>query len=163
MMKMRKKVAGLAVMVCIAALTAVVGFALADEGGGCGANGGEHQQHDFRKYAQMLGLNDAQTAQAKALFEGNRDTIKPLATSLHAEREILQGLIHADTVDETAIRAETAKLAGIMADFNVNRAKMAAQFRAILTPPQMEILKTMHEKNGLKKHQPRHEADFPVE
>ena len=163
MMKMGKKVAGFSVMVCIAVLTAVTGSAFADEGGGYGANGGEQMQHIFRKYAKKLGLNDAQKAQAKAIFEDNRDIINPLVTNLHAEREILQGLIHAGTVDEAAIRAETAKLAGIMADFNVNRAKMAAQFRAMLTPAQLEILKALHEKNGLKKHQQRHEADFSAE
>jgi Spy/CpxP family protein refolding chaperone len=162
MLKSRKKVVGFVVIFCIAALTAFASIVLAGEGGGCGPGFGENQ-HNFRKYAKKLGLTDTQKAQAKAIFEGNRDTIKPLATSLHAEREILQGLIHADTVDEAAIRAETTKMAAIMADFNINRAKIGMQFRAILTPAQQEMLKTMHEKNCQKKTPPRHEADFPAE
>ena len=99
---------------------------------------------------RSLGLTDSQKAQAKALFQGNRDQMKPLFTSLHAERKNLQGLIHADTLDEVAIRTQTARIAGIQADLNVNRAKMEAQFRAILTPAQLVILKSMPHKNGRK-------------
>jgi Spy/CpxP family protein refolding chaperone len=55
-------------------------------------------------------------------------------------------LIHADAFDEAAIRAETAKIAGIQADLNVNRAKVEGQFRSILTPSQVAILKTLPQK-----------------
>ena len=96
--------------------------------------------------AQKLGLTDAQKAQAKAIFQGNREVVKPMFTTLHAEQKNLQALIHADTIDEAAIRAETVKISGIQADLNVNRAKVEAQFRAILTPSQLAILKTLPKK-----------------
>jgi periplasmic protein CpxP/Spy len=136
------------VMFCIAALTACAGMAQADEGGWGGEQCGTQQHHNFKKFAKRLGLTDAQKAQAKTIFQGNKDVAKPIVTSLRAERENLQALIHADTIDEAAIRAETAKLAGIQADLNVNRAKVGAQFRAILTPAQLDILKAMHRKKG---------------
>ena len=69
--------------------------------------------------------------------------VKPLFTSMQTEQQNLQALIHADTTDEAAIRAETARIAGIEADLNINRAKVEAQFRAILTPSQVIILKTL--------------------
>jgi len=156
MLKNRKGMSIILVMFCIAALTAFAGIAQAHEGEwggehcGCGDHqlhhGGKHHRHNFKKFAKKLGLTDAQKAQAKAIFEGNKDVVKPLFTSLHAERKNLQTLIHADKTDEAAIRAETAKIAGIQADLNVNRAKVGAKFRAILTPAQLTILKTMHQK-----------------
>lgn len=146
------------VMFCITALTAFASFAQAGTEGwgggdghcGCGKqhdkHGGKHRHHNFKHMEKKLGLTDAQKAQAKTIFQGNRDVVKPLYTSLHAERKNLQTLIHADVIDEAAIRAETAKISGIQADLNVNRAKVGAQFRAILTPAQLTILKAQHQK-----------------
>jgi len=104
----------------------------------------------MKKIEKKLGLTDAQKTQAKAIFQGNRDVVKPIFTTLHTEKNNLQALIHADTVDEAAIRAETVKIAGIQADLNVNRAKVGAQFRAILTPAQQATLKTLHTKRHKK-------------
>ena len=148
MLNNRKHMAKIVVMFCIATLTAFASIAQAD-GGEWGR--GDHQHHNFKKFAKKLGLTDAQKAQAKAIFQGNKDVVKPIITSLRAERKTLEALIHADTIDEAAIRAETAKVAGIQADLNVNRAKAGAQFRAILTPAQQAILKTLHQKKCNKK------------
>jgi Spy/CpxP family protein refolding chaperone len=150
MLNNRKNMRKIVVVFCIAALTAFASIALAD-GGGCGGEqGGNHRQHNFKKITKKLGLTDAQKAQVKAIFQGNKDVVKPIFTSLHAERIILQTLLHADTIDEAAIRAETAKIAGIQADLNVNRAKVGAQFRAILTPAQLATLKALHQKGQHK-------------
>ncbi len=145
-----KQMVKLGVAIGIAALMASTSIVHANPGGWGGEPCGKHQRHGFREIEQKLGLTDSQKAQAKALFQGNRDQMKPLFTSLHAERKNLQGLIHADTLDEAAIRTQTARIAGIQADLNVNRAKMEAQFRAILTPAQLVILKSMPHKNGRK-------------
>jgi len=139
----RKSMAKIGVMVGIAALMACAGIVHADPGEWSGEPCGKHQRHHSKEMAQQLGLTDAQKAQAKAIFQGNREVVKPIVTSLRTEQKSLQALIHADAFDEAAIRAETAKIAGIQADLNVNRAKVAAQFRAILTPSQVAILKTL--------------------
>jgi Spy/CpxP family protein refolding chaperone len=130
------------VLVGIAALMGV-GIAQADPGGWGGEPCGKHQRHHGKEMGLKLGLTDAQKAQAKGIFQGNREVVKPIVTNLRTEQKSLQVLIHADAFDEAAIRAETAKIAGIQADLNVNRAKVAAQFRAILTPSQVAILKTL--------------------
>ena len=75
-------------------------------------------------------------------------------TFVHTEQQNLQALIHADTTDEAAIRAETAKIAGIQADLNVNRAKVEAQFRTILTPAQLATLKTLPQEHPRKGCEP---------
>lgn len=150
MFKNRKNMAIVAVMFCITALTAFASIAQADGGGCGGGQGDKHRQHNFKKIAKKLGLTDAQKAQAKAIFQANGEVVKPVFTSLRTERKNLQVLLHADTIDEAAIRTQTAKISGIQADLNVNRAKVGAQFRAILTPAQLATLKTLHQKGQHK-------------
>ena len=136
MVQKRSRMAKVVVMVCLTALTAFAGIAQAngDFGGG---------RHHFKKISEKLALTDAQKTQAKAIFQANRTVVKPLFESLRTEHKALQALIHADAVDEAAIRAESAKIALIQADLNVNRATAGVQFRAILTPAQLAILKTL--------------------
>jgi|ERR1039457_2189732 protein CpxP len=146
MLKSRKGMTRIVVMFCIAALTAFASIAQADSGGWGGEHGGNHQHHNFKKIAKKLGLTDVQKAQAKTIFQANKDVVKPIITNLRTEQKTLRVLLHTDPIDEAAIRAETAKISGIQADLNVNRAKVGAQFRAILTPSQLAILKTLHQK-----------------
>ena len=138
MLNNRRNMVRVFVAFCIVALTAIASMAQAGDGG-CGG-GGKHHRHFIGK---KLGLTDAQKAQAKAIFTANRTVVKPLRESLRTEHKALQALIHADTVNEAAIRTETAKIAGIEADLNVNRANVGAQFRTILTPEQLATLKTL--------------------
>ncbi len=155
-----------AVVVCCVALMGIgASIAVAQEKA-CGEGpGGRPGAHDFKKIGKKLGLTDEQKTQAKALFSGNREIVKPLFTSLHGERKNLQTLLHADTVDEAAIRAATAKVAALEADLNVNRAKTGVQFRALLTPSQREKLSAMEKERhkGGEEHgrppMPEHE-DF---
>ncbi len=150
MFKKRKSMAKIVVVFCIAALTSFASIAQAEDGACGGEQYGNHRQHNFKRIAKKLGLTDAQKAQVKAIFQANKDVIKPIYTSLHAEHNNLRALLHADTVDEVAIRTETAKISGIQADLNVNRAKVGIQFRAILTPEQLVILKSLHKKGQHK-------------
>ena len=156
MLKIRKNMVTIVVMFCITALTAFVGIAQAHDGElggehcGCGnqhdMHGGKKHHHDFKKIANKLGLTDEQKAQAKTIFEGNKGVVKPIIASLRAEHQNLQALLHADKIDEAAIRAEIAKIAGMKADLVINGVKAKAKFQAILTPAQLALLKTMHQK-----------------
>lgn len=146
MTKTRKNTAKLVSVCSIVAITAFSGIALADSGGFGGYYSGRNHHQNFRKIETKLGMTDVQKAQAKAIFEANKPVVKPLYESLQTERTNLQALINADSVNEDAIRAESAKIAGIQAELNVNRAKTGALFRAILTPEQLAILKTLEEK-----------------
>ncbi|NVN93345.1 MAG: periplasmic heavy metal sensor [Desulfuromonadales bacterium] len=127
-------------------MTAFAGIAYANDSGWGGEHGGQEQQHNFRKIENKPGLADTQKAQAKAIFQGNREVFKPIIANLRAENKNIQALVHADAIDEAAIRAEKIKIAGIQANLNVNRAKIGVQFRAILASSQLEILKTLHPK-----------------
>jgi len=145
------------VMFSVTALTSLSNIAMANEGGGSGEHcckhhewGGEHYEHHFQKLVEKLGLTDAQQAQAKAIFEANKPIVKPLKEKLYAEKKSLHALMHADKFDEAAIRAQSAKVAAIYADLNVNKAKVCAQFRAILTPAQVATLKALYEEHKKK-------------
>ena len=127
--------AKIAVIFCLVALMGFTGVAQ--------ASGGGNYHHIFWKIVQKLGLSDQQKAEAKAVFQANRAVVKPIVTSLRAERQVLFTLMNTDPVNEAAITAETAKIAGIQAQLNVNRAKVMAQFRAILTPVQLTNLNTL--------------------
>jgi protein CpxP len=158
----RKSITGIVVVLSMAVMIALAGIALAGGGEGCGGPGGpgEHGgpggHPNFKMMAKKLGLTDAQKTKAETIFQGNKDVMKPLFDSLRSERGTLQTLLHADTVDEAAIRYETAKIAAIGADLNVNRAKMGVQLRAILTPEQLTTLKTIQNEkpHGGGKHPP---------
>jgi len=142
----RDNMVKIGVMVAIAAFMASVGIAEAGPGRWGGEPCGQYEGGHYQEFGKKLGLTDTQKAQAKAIFQGNRDVVQPIITNLHAEQQKLQALIHADTLDEAAIRDETARIAGIQADLNVNRAKVDAQFRAILTPAQVATLKALPRK-----------------
>lgn len=145
-----------AVMLGIGALMPFAGMALANEGGRggeCGYKhewGAEHFEKHFNKLVEKLGLTDAQQVKAKAIFEANKPLVKELKEKLYAEKKTLHEVMHADKFDEAAIRAESAKVAAIYADLNVNKAKVCADFRAILTPDQAKILKALYEEHMKK-------------
>lgn len=135
----------IAVISCVTGLMLFDGIAKADNVGPAGEYG--CLQHDYWVTLEKeLGLSDAQKARVRAIFEGNRDIVKPIIANLRAEKRYLHGLMRANTVDEAAIRAETFSVAGIQADLNVNRAKVMLKFRAILSSAQLEILKTLLQK-----------------
>jgi protein CpxP len=144
-------------MFSVAALTSFSNIALANEGGWGGEHcckhqewGGEHYQHHFQKLVEKLGLTAAQQAQAMAIFEANKPIVKPLKESLYAEKKNLHELMHTGKFDEAAIRAQSAKIATLYADLNVNKAKVCAAFRALLTPEQLATLKALHEEHKKK-------------
>jgi len=155
---MKKSLRSLVLVAGIASVTALgCNFAAADDSTAAPAaaqaqgehqhgchKGKEHRGHRFfARLARKLALTDQQKAQVKAMFKENRAQAKPLFTSLMTERGVLRALIQSGTADEAAIRAQSAKVAGIQADLAVQRAKGARQFLALLTPDQQAKLKAL--------------------
>ena len=140
-----KDMAKVVVTFCLAALMAFSGIAQAEGVVNSEEQSGSSPQLNLKNLVKKLGLTDAQKVQAMVLFQSNKDVIKPIINSLRIERENLHALLHADTVDEVAIRAETAKIALIEAELNVNKAKIGVQLRTFLTPEQLMIFKTLQE------------------
>ncbi len=97
----------------------------------------------FGRRLAQLGLTDQQRVQVKAILRGYQPTVGPLVKEVVTERRALRDTIRAQTIDETAIRAEAAKVASLEADLAVQRAHVAHDIRAVLAPEQIQKLKNM--------------------
>ncbi len=97
----------------------------------------------FGRRLAQLGLTDSQRAQVKTILRGYQPTVGPLVKEVVTERRALRDTVRAQTIDETAIRAEAAKVASLEADLAVQRAHVAHDIRAVLTPEQIQKLKAM--------------------
>ena len=97
----------------------------------------------FARRLAQLGLTDQQKAQVKTILRGYQPTVGPLIKEVVTERRALRDTIRAETIDETAIRAQAAKVAALDSDLAVQRAHVAHDIRAVLTPDQLQKLKDM--------------------
>jgi protein CpxP len=121
----------------IAALT-IGGLALAKDGPTEG-----HRPGLLREKFAALSLTDAQKATLKQTLQKHQPTMKPLVDKMVTERQALQDLIHAEKLDESAIRAQAAKVAAVEVDLAVERAKIAQELRPVLTAEQIKKLQEM--------------------
>lgn len=110
------------------------------------------------KAKTKLGLTDAQTQQIRTVFQNARPQFRPLMERLRTEHQALRTLTQAATVDEPAIRAQAAKVAAVEADLAVQRAQVAQQVRAILTPEQIQQVQDWQAKRAARRAQ-RHAPD----
>lgn len=104
----------------------------------------------LKKMAKELHLSPQQKQQIKDVFTKNRPVAQPLMKQLMTERRALRSLIQADTIDEAAIRAESAKIAGLQADLAVHRAHVDQEVRGILTPEQAATAKELQVRRDRK-------------
>ena len=98
--------------------------------------------HFGRKLAQ-LGVTADQKAEVKTILRKYQPTVGPLIKEVVIERRALRDTIRAETIDETAIRAQAAKVSALESDLAVQRAHVAHNIRAVLTPDQLQKLKDM--------------------
>jgi periplasmic protein CpxP/Spy len=94
------------------------------------------------KLAQ-LGVTDEQKTEVKTILRKYQPTIGPMVRQFVDARRALRDTIRAETIDESAIRAQSAKVASLEADLAVQRAYVSHDIRAVLTPDQIEKLKEM--------------------
>jgi periplasmic protein CpxP/Spy len=162
---MRNHLRPLVLLTCISAATAFGStLAMADtssppdhQADHQGVKGEQHRHgkghrghHHFKKMAKELGLTDQQKTQAKALFESSRAQNRPFFKALVTAKHDLRTLVQSGSADETAIRAQAAKLAAAEADLAVQRAQETRQFLALLTPEQVTKLKAIQAKREMK-------------
>ena len=88
-----------------------------------------------------LDLTGDQKTAIAYVIKNHRDANRAALDEVIDARKALFAQIHADTVDETAIRAAARQAAGAEEDLAVLRARTIADVKAVLTPAQREILK----------------------
>lgn len=95
---------------------------------------------------EKLGLTDEQAARIKTEVAGEKEAITGLLKRLHTARAELRDTIQQNGVSETAVRAASAKVAGVEADIAVERAKLHGRISPILTAEQMARVKAFQQK-----------------
>lgn len=110
----------------------------------------EWRHERFAELADRLRLSDRQETRLKEVFRKNRPEGRTIVTNLIQEKRELRDLVRFGNADETAIRAEAAKVAKLQADLAVNRAQMFKQLRAILTPEQIDKFKTIQQERDAR-------------
>jgi protein CpxP len=121
-----------------------------------GFHHGRHQR--FEKMAAALGLSEQQKAKIQDIFKQNRQQAEAVRAKLFTEKRNMRALVLADKTDESAIRAEATKIAGIEGDLAVQRAHMIHQMRAVLTPEQQAKFKTMQKERQSRFEKFHHRA-----
>ena len=127
-------------------LLASTGLAQASNPGSWDGEGRPPIAHHLKKMARELGLSPQQKQQVQDIFKKNKPQAQPLFQNLVTEKRALRALIQAETIDEAAIRAQSAKVAAIQADLAVQRAQTAQELRTVLTPEQIEKFKAIQQK-----------------
>ena len=98
-----------------------------------------------QRVAEKLGLTEDQKSQIKAIYEGEKDVLKPLLTQLHQARVGLRAAIRAGDANEAAVRAESAKVAVAEADLAVERMKLSGKINPILNDEQRHKIGEMEQ------------------
>jgi periplasmic protein CpxP/Spy len=104
-----------------------------------------------------LNITDAQRASARTTLKAHAPTMMPLVRKLVSDRRALCDLVRADKPDESAIRAQSARVASIQAELAVESSRLAVDLRKIATPDQVakvrDLEKTIRERvdRGLDK------------
>lgn len=115
-----------------------------------GDEGAPPSGRHFKQMAKELQLTQQQQRQIRDIFARSRPTAEPYFKQLMVERHALRSLVQADTIDEAAIRAESAKMAAVLADLAVHRAQVSHEIRSVLTPEQITRGKELQDQRDKK-------------
>lgn len=115
---------------------------------GPGHFGGRHME----RMARFLELTEAQREAARALHEEAREAMEPIHERSRALHQELRALLAQESPDPLAVGEKAIAL-------DVNRDEMRrlseethAEFRALLTPDQLDKLEQLHERRGERHH-----------
>ena len=97
----------------------------------------------LERLAERLDLGDGQLEELQELFAARFEEGADARLDLFRARRALSAQIHAQSLDEAAIREAAAAVAALEADAAVARARQAQNVRQILTPEQQAELDAM--------------------
>ncbi len=90
-----------------------------------------------------LDITDAQKEQIRSILRNHREIVMPLIQDYVAERRALRDAVRSSPVNEDAIRAKSATIAGQQSDLAVELAYISQEIRNVLTPEQIEKVDTL--------------------
>lgn len=115
-------------------------------GMGAGARAAEEQPAHYEAVNEFVAekldgveeLSGAQKEKIRAIIRDKLPAIQKLVRRFVAEQQALKATATAESVDESAIRAQASKLGGVLADLAVLRAKLTHEVGGVLSAEQLE-------------------------
>jgi periplasmic protein CpxP/Spy len=93
----------------------------------------------------QLNLSEAQKTQVHGILEDEHPRLAPLFEASMKAHHALEQAIHAPTFDENVIRAAAAQAGTAEGDLAVEKGRLAARIRTVLTPDQQKQMDALHE------------------
>ncbi|HEV7515563.1 MAG TPA: Spy/CpxP family protein refolding chaperone [Thermoanaerobaculia bacterium] len=97
----------------------------------------------IRHIVKQLDLTPDQISQVKTIFANHKTELQTELKALQAKKTQQFDAIHADTLDEAAVRTAATATGQAEADLAVTRARIFGEVRQVLTPEQQAKLKEM--------------------
>jgi protein CpxP len=97
----------------------------------------------FFRGVRALELTDDQKAQIKTALNEHREEFRAIARDMIAARSALNDAVTADTFDDAAIKAASAKVAAVEVRAALLRASVHRDVFGLLSPDQQQKAKTM--------------------
>jgi protein CpxP len=91
----------------------------------------------------QLDLTDAQREQIRSIVQSHRDELTAIADRTRTARQNMQQASADNALDESSLRAASGDLATAMADGSVLRSRIRQEVFGVLTPDQLEKVKTL--------------------
>ena len=139
----------------VAAMAAGMAFAQAPAAAPAQQPPAAHRMARRQRFMQALNLTPAQRQDAKAIFQGARETAKPIREELRQTRASLAQAIKAD--DTARIHNLSGKEAGLRSKMVEIRSDAMAKFYAKLTPEQRAKADQLHQQMKQRWQQRRSE------
>ncbi|MEM9692420.1 MAG: periplasmic heavy metal sensor [Myxococcota bacterium] len=100
-------------------------------------------QDVLRHHADGLRLDRSTLDQAWAIANGAREELDGYRASIRQAKEELERILDADEVDRERMRSVIAKIGTMESELRTRELEVMLQIRALLTPEQVEALKTL--------------------
>lgn len=120
-------------------------------GGGHGCGHGFHGKGDGHLgfgFLRALNLTETQQDQVRAVLAKYKETIKSQIDTLAGAHQEMAHVMHAETLDEAALRNAFKNVAGAREEMVVLRAKIIQEIRPILTTDQIDRLNEMRNRRA---------------
>jgi Spy/CpxP family protein refolding chaperone len=142
------------IAIAMLAIIATVGWAYNSYAYG-NQQGPRHEMLHKHGMFKALGVTDDQKARLKEILQKYRPALQTLMKQYYAEKHAMRRLVHAGSVDESAIGAQAAKVSTVEANLAVQRAHLIHDMRAVLTQEQLQKLSEL-EKDRIEAKIDRH-------
>lgn len=140
-MKVSKKLA-----ITVATVVAMGGLMLNQAGAGQRRSEGSIRERVAERIKAKLGLTEEQIGKIKAEIGPEKANIRELVVRLHEARVGLRQAIEASDASEASVHAAAEKLGAAQAELAVERVKLYARIKPILTEAQQQKVRKLRAK-----------------